>query len=740
MKNMILAVTFSSLSLFSAASAARAKVPIEINSEVLNTQQSTNGESNTLLTQNDIDALTENVASLVQQQHLPEAIELWHRIVDAAAASAGQGGPGLSMPEKSPAIEYAIALRERAMLHRLNGNVEAALIDIEHACSVDARNDLAKPSGQYNLIERVFDSALGALQTRAQSGHEPEQPLLAALNSERIGEAFAAYGTFATAEFFYRNAFNLRLKSQGAAHAKTIQTAWRVIELTQMAGIKFTREEREDIILDTNVKIDNEPAAGIAPEGSKLKSMVVSPHQGALVFTASEPVLRGQRQYEDSFCGSEDVLGMPFADENEPDNITYLKPNADGTLELQLLVRDGKDNPNYRFSNVRPGATTLASLEGNCALPRVKVRYSPSHSKLCLNVRQTNQPVVNIVRDLISVTGISVQGIELLGASRVSLNMEIPAHTVLAFVADVAELELETIDETHFAFHPLVAQQDFSTPEKLAAALQTAQSEGDIDGVLALGNFKDTGPVVKWLFLSNVATCSYETYCFVSVKADDPAAIAERVARQLKQGYEFQAQPEGTLVISVLDRKTGAFQAEIAMPYALIDGQYRMLSAQYTAKKLTELRAQSNAQLLDALFAQGIRDNVPPHEIRFDWKTAATVLPPGGGELGAAYEAIVARDFLRYSTGDLAAVLADAADVVQDPVAKRIRVLALRTEAVSMLKSIRVLGGYQLGDTVVFDTLGKAENGWIVRGAVILTRNSKGKFIRSGDRVVSYPN
>ena len=265
--------------------------------------------------------------------------------------------------------------------------------------------------------------------------------MLAARNSEHIGEAFAAYGSFATAEFFYRNAFNLRLKNQGNAHAKTIQTAWRVIELTQMAGVKFTSEEREDIILDTNVKMDNEPAASIAPEGSKLNSMFVSPRQGQLVFTVSEPVLRGQRQYEDSFCDSE---------------------------------------------------------------------------------------------------------------------------------------------------------------------------------------------------------------------------------------------------------------------------------------------------------------NVPPYERRFDWKTAASVLAPGGGDVGAAYTAEVARDYLSYSTGDLAAVLADGGDVAQalygddrDP--KSFRVLALRTEAVRMLTSIHVLGGYQLGDTVVLDTVGQTESGWIVRGPVILTRNSKGKFIRSGDRTVSYP-
>ena len=82
---------------------------------------------------------------------------------------------------------------------------------------------------------------------------------------------------------------------------------------------------------------------------------------------------------------------MLFADKNEPDNITYLKPNADGTLELQLLARDGKDNPNYRFSNVRPGATTLASLEGNCALPRVRVSYTQGiRSCVSMRVRLTS--------------------------------------------------------------------------------------------------------------------------------------------------------------------------------------------------------------------------------------------------------------------------------------------------------------------------------------------------------------
>ena len=737
MKNFTIALLLSSLSLLSTMALA---TPASVKPASAFKAPAVLAKASFPVTMLELEKISRDVALLVRQQRLPEAIASWQSVVDSFSA------PASTVKAARENKEHAITLRARAMLHRLNGDVHAALSDIELACKLDARDDLAKPSGQYNLIERVFDSASGALQTRAQSGNEPEQPLLAARNSEHIGEAFAAYGSFATAEFFYRNAFNLRLKIQGNAHAKTIQTAWRVIELTQMAGVKFTSEEREDIILDTNVKMDNEPAASIAPEGSKLNSMFVSPRQGELVFTVSEPVLRGQRQYEDSFCGSENVLGMPFADKNEPDNITYLKPNADGTLELQLLVRDGKDNPNYRFSNVRPGATTLASLEGNCALPRVKVSYTPTHSKLCLNARAINQPLVSIVRDLISVTGISVQGIELLGKEKMSFDAELTAHTILEFVASVAELELEPIDETHFAFHPKGAPQayTFSTPEKLAARWQSALRAGDFEVALALGDFENADPSLKWAYLTGIVACAYATYCGVSVRADDAGAIVKRAVHQLNYEIEFQAQPLGVLMLSVVTARTDAYIGNISVPYTQVDGKYRLLARQYTAKKLTELRAQSNTRLLAELFALGIRENVPPYERRFDWKTAASVLAPGGGDVGAAYTAEVARDYLSYSTGDLAAVLADGGDVAQalygddrDP--KSFRVLALRTEAVRMLTSIHVLGGYQLGDTVVLDTVGQTESGWIVRGPVILTRNSKGKFIRSGDRTVSYP-
>lgn len=288
-----------------------------------------------------------------------------------------------------------------------------------------------------------------------------------------------------------------------------------------------------------------------------------------------------------------------------------------------------------------------------------------------------------------------------------------------------------------------------STPEKLANDLQTALGKGDIDAALALGNFKVTLPDLRWFYLKQVVSCGYESVCSVSVKADDPAAIAERQAQQLKQGFEFEAEPAGVLVLSIVSRKPGAFKGEQSMPYAKIDGQYRILTGQYSAKKLAELRAQTNVQLLDVMFAQGIRENAPPHKNRTDWKTAATVLPAGGGEIGAAYAAEVARDYLHYSSGDLAGVLADGGafektlygekDFDGTPVAKSVRLSQLRAQSGRMTEQVKVLGGYQLGDDVVLDTEGKADNGWVVRGPILLTQDSDGKYIPAGDMTVSYP-
>jgi|GEM_PF-983762 len=288
-----------------------------------------------------------------------------------------------------------------------------------------------------------------------------------------------------------------------------------------------------------------------------------------------------------------------------------------------------------------------------------------------------------------------------------------------------------------------------STPEKLATDFRSALSKGDIDAALALGDFKNTIPTLKWAYLKGVTNCVYDSVCRVSVKADDATAIAKRAAQQLKQGFEYEQEPSGLLVLTMESRKPGAFKGKIEMPFGKIDGQYLILTGRYSAKKLAEMRAQTNAQLLDAMFAQGIEHQYPGKIFRTDWKTAVTVLPAGGGEVGAAYAAEVARDYLRYSTGDVGAVLSDGNEFVQKvfgekdfdgaPVAESLRALQLRLESVRMLVSIKVLGGYQLGDDVVLDTEGTAENGWIDRGPILLERNADGKFEYRFGKTVSYP-
>ena len=140
---------------------------------------------------------------------------------------------------------------------------------------------------------------------------------------------------------------------------------------------------------------------------------------------------------------------------------------------------------------------------------------------------------------------------------------------------------------------------------------------------------------------------------------------------------------------------------------------------------------------------------VYPAHFRAGWKADATVLPAGGGEIGAAYAAKVANDYERYHAGDVDGVIAHGNPTVQRmfapkdrdgaPVAKSFRALQARADSVRMLVNIKILGGYQLGDYVVLEIQGTAENGWIERGPVILGRDSEGKFVRLFDRTISYP-
>ena len=87
------------------------------------------------------------------------------------------------------------------------------------------------------------------------------------------------------------------------------------------------------------------------------------------------------------------------------------------------------------------------------------------------------------------------------------------------------------------------------------------------------------------------------------------------------------------------------------MPYAKIDGAYKIATMRFTDAEFAARRARDSEALLQEMFAEGIYDSAKG-ERRTDWATAATRLPADGGDAGKA--------FVRQTTAMAAAV--DAKD------------------------------------------------------------------------------
>ena len=67
----------------------------------------------------------------------------------------------------------------------------------------------------------------------------------------------------------------------------------------------------------------------------------------------------------------------------------------------------------------------------------------------------------------------------------------------------------------------------------------------------------------------------------------------------------------------------------VEMPYAKINGEYKIVSNNYTPAKVAELKSKSAQAIADELLADGV--GTPPDK---DWKNKARVLSAGGGEAG----------------------------------------------------------------------------------------------------------
>ena len=139
MKNFTIALLLSSVALISTMALAS---PASVKPASAIKAPAVLAKASFPVTMLELEKISRDVALLVRQQRLPEAIASWQSVVDSFSA------PASTVKAARENREHAITLRARAMLHRLNGDVHAALSDIELACKHDARDDLAKPSGQ----------------------------------------------------------------------------------------------------------------------------------------------------------------------------------------------------------------------------------------------------------------------------------------------------------------------------------------------------------------------------------------------------------------------------------------------------------------------------------------------------------------------------------------------------------------------------------------------------------------
>lgn len=284
-----------------------------------------------------------------------------------------------------------------------------------------------------------------------------------------------------------------------------------------------------------------------------------------------------------------------------------------------------------------------------------------------------------------------------------------------------------------------------STPQALARDLQKAMQAGDMKAAAALVDIERAPAELRFFYYAQVLECSSEASCTTSLAPLD----AQYRAKLQEQARESGAEGVDALGLVVVTTKSldGSGSGTMKMPYAKIDGAYKIATMRFTDAEFAARRGKDNEALLQEMFAEGIYDSAKG-ERRTDWATAATRLPADGGEAGKA--------FVRQTTAMAAAV--DAADpdaamrsggrwammVFGDkgydgkaiPLDQRKR--KLQVQSLRMLREVKVSGGYQLGDDVALMIEARNGIGWTERGAVLLSRDGEAWDV-AGKHTVSFP-
>jgi hypothetical protein len=289
-------------------------------------------------------------------------------------------------------------------------------------------------------------------------------------------------------------------------------------------------------------------------------------------------------------------------------------------------------------------------------------------------------------------------------------------------------------------------------PERLASDLKKALDKKDQDALLALADLKQAPSMLTFEVLDLADECAAPMICTVTTKPVDAAWQQNSDKQMVAQKSEWRIKPEGVVLLEgnpdpAAPKDSTAGKMTMEMPYAQVDGHYKLVMAHYTADRLAELKATTPQSATDATLALGI-GKPGSSERNMDWKTTATALPAGGGEAGVAYVANVAEvaaaikandvDALATATGDWGRLVLGPKQHNGDPVPLDKRQRKMRAQAVRMVVAAQVLGGYQIEDQAVLMIEGTNGAGNTVRGAVVMERTD-GAWKSAGEDLVEIP-
>ena len=284
-----------------------------------------------------------------------------------------------------------------------------------------------------------------------------------------------------------------------------------------------------------------------------------------------------------------------------------------------------------------------------------------------------------------------------------------------------------------------------STPEALARDLQKALAAGDLDAAAALADIDAAPADLRFFFYSQVLECSSEASCTTSLAPLD----ADFRAELQEQAKAAGAEPTDAAGVVVVTSKShdGSSSGTMKMPYARYGKHYKLATPRLGAAEIARLRAKTGDALLQEMFADGILDRAKG-ERRTDWAKVATRLPADGGEPGQAFvrqtaamaAAVDAKDpdAAMRAGGRWAAIVFADKGYDGTPVPLELRKRKLQLQSLRLLREVKVMGGYQLGDDAALVIEARNGIGWIERGAVLISRDGEAWDL-AGKQTVSYP-